>query len=513
MYFIHFMIIYALLEFHCVSMSVAKLTLTIPDGKLKNFVNGQFSTADAYIDSENPATGEKIFELPDSSIAEVNAAVEAAKTAFPDWSKLPPAQRCKYMLKIADLIEENFETFAQAESQDQGKTLGFARTVDIPRAILNFRAFAVNTPDRTETSFCQPETNTINYSLRSAVGVVALISPWNLPLYLLSFKIAPALAAGCTVVAKPSEMTSWTAWLLANVMVTAGLPPGVCNIVFGRGPTTGMAILRNPAIRGVSFTGSTLTGGIVAKESAPFHRKLSLELGGKNAGIVFADANIDKCLQVIQRSSYANQGEVCLCTSRIFVQEDIFDSFVGKFVACVKKIVVGPPENSGSFYGALISQQHWDKVAGFVDLARKEGATILCGHTKESLPQMPEKNRNGYFMLPTVITGVGDESQLMQEEIFGPVVCVTSFKTEQEVIARANNVKYGLCASVWTENSGRVHRVARDLQVGTVWANCWLIRTLNMAFGGVKDSGVGREGVKHSFDFFTQEKTVCIQYD
>ena len=307
-------------------MSVCKLTLTIPDGRIENFINGQFSTADNYIDSENPATGEKIFQLPDSSVSEVNAATEAAKTAFPDWSKLPPAQRCKYMLKIADLIEENLETFAQAESRDQGKTISFARTVDIPRAILNFRAFALNTSDRTETSFCQPETNSINYSLRSPVGVVALISPWNLPLYLLSFKIAPALAAGCTVVAKPSEMTSWTAWLLAKTMVTAGLPPGVCNIVFGRGPTTGMAVLREPTIRAVSFTGSTLTGGIVAKESAPFHRKLSLELGGKNAGIVFADANIEKCLQVMQRSSYANQGELCLCTSRIFVQEDIFDS-------------------------------------------------------------------------------------------------------------------------------------------------------------------------------------------
>ena len=494
-------------------MASCQLNLAIPDHKLSNYINGEFSSADNYIESENPATGEILFQLPDSGDKEVKAAVAAAKNAFPNWSKLPPLNRSKYLLKIADLIESNFDILASAESQDQGKTLGTAKLIDIPRAIINFRAFATNAPDTTGTSFQQPETNSINYTLRCPVGVVALISPWNLPLYLLTFKIAPALAAGCTVVAKPSEMTSWTAWLLAQLMTAAGLPPGVCNIVFGRGPTTGMAMLRQPDIRAVSFTGSTLTGQIVSKESAPFYRKLSLELGGKNAGIVFSDVNIDKCLQIMQRSSYANQGEVCLCTSRIFVQEEIFDSFVAKFVACVKKLVVGAPEDSSSNVGALISQQHWDKVSGYVELARKEGANILCGHTTDSLPVLPDKNRKGYFMLPTVITGVADDSQLMQEEIFGPVVCISSFKTEQEAVERANNVKYGLCASVWTENVGRVHRVARDLEVGTVWVNCWLIRTLNMPFGGVKESGVGREGLKPSFEFFTEEKTVCIQHD
>ena len=494
-------------------MASCQLDLTIPGNKLSNYINGEFCPTENYIDSENPATGDIIFQVPDSSDKEVKAATIAAKNAFPQWSKLPPLNRCKYLLKIADLIEANFDILALAESQDQGKTVGTAKLIDIPRAILNFRAFAANAPDKLGTSFQQPETSSINYSIRSPIGVVALISPWNLPLYLLTFKIAPALAAGCTVVAKPSEMTSWTAWLLAKLMVAAELPPGVCNIVFGRGPTTGMALLRNPDFRAISFTGSTLTGQIVSKESATFYRKLSLELGGKNAGIVFNDVNIDKCLQIMLRSSYANQGEVCLSTSRIFVQEEIFDSFITKFVECVKKLVVGPPEDSTSNVGALISQQHWDKVSSYVELARKEGANILCGHTKDSLPVLPDKNRKGYFMLPTVITGVRDDSRLMQEEIFGPVVCVTSFKTEQEVVERANNVRYGLCASVWTENVGRVHRVARDLEVGTVWVNCWLIRTLNMPFGGVKESGVGREGLKYSYDFFTEEKTVCIQHD
>ncbi|KAI6648933.1 Aldehyde dehydrogenase family 8 member A1-like [Oopsacas minuta] len=494
-------------------MSSFKLDLIIPNNKLTNYINGKFSPADNYIDSENPATAQNIFQLPDSNKTEVLAAVESAKTAFLSWSRTPPAKRCKYLLKIADLIEENFEIFVQAESQDQGKTLTTARTIDIPRVLLNFRAFAVTTPDKLETSFHQPETNSINYSLRSPRGVVALISPWNLPLYLLSFKIAPVLAAGCTIVAKPSEMTSWTAWLLARVMEAAGLPPGVCNIVFGRGPTTGMEILRNPCVSAVSFTGSTATGEIVARESAPFHRKLSLELGGKNAGIIFNDVNMEKCLLIMLRSSYANQGEVCLCTSRIYVQEDVFDSFVSKFVDCVKNLVIGPPDDPNSSLGALISQQHWNKVAGYVELAKKEGANILCGHTKDPLPEMPEKNRKGYFMLPTVITKVTDDSRLMKEEIFGPVVCISSFKTEDEVIARANNVKYGLCASIWTENVGRVHRMARDLDVGTVWVNCWLVRALNMPFGGVKDSGVGREGLNHSYEFFTDEKTVCIQHD
>ena len=494
-------------------MANCELSLEIPDSKLTNFINGKFVSAESYIESENPATAEILFQLPDSNESEVNSATDAAKTAFPSWSKLAPAARCKYLLRISELIEANFDTFASAESRDQGKTVGTAKMIDIPRAILNFRAFAVSTPDKVESSFQQCETNCINYTLRSPVGVVALISPWNLPLYLLTFKIAPALAAGCTVVAKPSEMTSWTAWLLAKLMQAAELPAGVCNIVFGRGPTTGMALLRNPDIRAISFTGSTLTGEIVARECAPFYRKLSLELGGKNAGIVFNDANLDKCLPVMMRSSYANQGEVCLCTSRIFVQEGIFQQFLEKFLQSVKKIIVGPPEEAASTMGALISKQHWDKVSGYVELARREGANILCGHTKDPLPALPAENKKGYFLLPTVVTGMSDDSMLMREEIFGPVVCITPFQTEEEVVRRANSVKYGLCASVWTENVSRVHRVARDLEVGTVWVNCWLIRTLNMPFGGVKESGVGREGLKHSYEFFTEEKTVCIQHD
>ncbi|XP_065843545.1 2-aminomuconic semialdehyde dehydrogenase-like [Oscarella lobularis] len=411
-------------------------------------------------------------------------------------------------MKIADLIESNSDELARSESKDQGKPISLAKRVDIPRAIHNFRFFASAILHTTNTSTILDGVGAVNYTQRIPVGVAGLISPWNLPLYLLTFKLAPALATGNTVVAKPSEMTSVTAWMLAKLFNEAGLPSGVCNIVFGTGPKAGSSIVCHPDVSLVSFTGSTLTGEIITKESAFACKKLSLELGGKNPAIIFEDADLDKCVPTTLRSSFANQGEVCLCTSRIYVQEKIYDKFLDLLVSATKKIIVGPPENDSTVMGALISKEHLEKVRGYVELAQKEGGKIECG---EEPLFLPDKNKQGYFMRPIVVSNLSDGSRCMQEEIFGPITCVVPFKNEEEVIERANNVKYGLSATVWSENLSRVHRVAQRLDVGTVWTNCWLIRDLNVPFGGMKSSGIGREGLHGSIDFFTEQKTICVK--
>jgi acyl-CoA reductase-like NAD-dependent aldehyde dehydrogenase len=425
------------------------------------------------------------------------------------WSKMSPKQRSHLLLKIADAIEERLEEFAEAESRDQGKPVWLAKKVDIPRAVHNFRFFGTAILHTLGTSTILSEVQATNYTCRSPVGVAGLISPWNLPIYLLSFKVAPALAAGCTVVCKPSEMTSWTAHLMAKVMKDIGLPPGVCNIVYGTGPRAGEAIVKHPSVPIISFTGSTAVGRRIQSVSAPFVKRLSLELGGKNAGIVFKDADLDKCVSTMIRSSFINQGEVCLTTSRIYVQEEIFQNFLDRFVRMTKEIKVGDPNDPDNMLGALVSKEHMAKVKGYIDLARSEGCRIVCGDEDLNLPQ---HNRNGYFLRPTVVCDVSDESRLMKEEVFGPVTCVVPFRTEEEAIRRANDVEYGLCACVWSENSGTTHRVAQAMEVGTVWVNCWLVRDLNVPFGGAKMSGVGREGLKDSLEFYTEVKTVCIKH-
>ncbi|XP_072553255.1 2-aminomuconic semialdehyde dehydrogenase isoform X1 [Salminus brasiliensis] len=478
---------------------------------LENYIGGKFVPCSKHIDSYDPSIGEVYCRVPDSGAEEVEAAVKAAKEAFPGWSEKSPAERAKVLNKLADLMEARLEEFAQAESKDQGKTMAAARTLDIPRAVYNFRYFASSVLYHTTECSQMDHMGCVSYTVRCPVGVAGLISPWNLPLYLLTWKIAPAVAMGNTVVAKPSEMTSVTAWMMCQLLEEAGFPPGVVNIVFGTGPHAGDALVAHPDVPLISFTGSTATARAITERSAPYCKKLSLELGGKNPAIVFADADLEQCISTTVRSSFANQGEICLCTSRIFVERSIYPQFLARFVEVARQWKTGVPSDPCNSNGALVSKEHLEKVRGYVALARAEGAQVHCGEGVDAL-NLPPRNAGGYFMLPTVITGVTDTSRVMQEEIFGPVTCVTAFDQEEEVIARANAVRYGLSATVWSRDVGRVHRVSRRLQAGLVWTNCWLIRDLNLPFGGMKCSGVGREGGKDSYHFFTEVKTITVKH-
>ncbi|KAL6077357.1 Aldehyde dehydrogenase 8 member A1 [Balamuthia mandrillaris] len=476
--------------------------------RLDNFIGGQFvpPAQGKYLDSFNPSTGEVFCLVPDSQEEDVQAAVACAKGAFPGWAKDWSTERRAALLhKVADLIEARLEEFARAESQDQGKPVGLARAVDIPRAVSNFRFFASAILSHEEMSTTIE--GAVNYTVREPVGVAGLISPWNLPLYLLTWKVAPALAVGNTVVAKPSELTSVTAWMLAKVMVDAGVPDGVCNFVFGRGPTAGAALVRHPDVPLISFTGGTATAEQIIKDSAPHYKKLSLELGGKNPNIIFADADLTQCVPTSIRSSFANQGEICLCGSRIFVQRPIYEEFKEKFIQETEKLVVGDPKDPKTNLGALISKEHLAKVQYYIELAKEEGGAIEAGGQP---PSVDGELSGGYFLRPTVITGLPPTCRVQQEEIFGPVVTITPFDSEEEVIEMANGVRYGLSASLWTENVKRAHRVGQALKAGTVWVNTWLKRDLRVPFGGMKHSGVGREGGTHSLDFYSEQKTICI---
>ncbi|XP_029452471.1 2-aminomuconic semialdehyde dehydrogenase [Rhinatrema bivittatum] len=478
---------------------------------LENFIAGKFVPCTNYIDSYDPSTGKVYCRVPDSGREEIEAAVAAAKDAFPGWSSKSPQERSQILNKLADLLERHLEEFAEAESKDQGKTITFARTVDIPRSVFNFRFFASSILHHTTECTQMDLLGCMHYTVRTPVGVAGLISPWNLPLYLLTWKIAPAIAAGNTVVCKPSELTSVTAWMMCKLLVEADVPPGVVNIVFGSGPRAGEALVAHADIPLISFTGSTVTAQRIIEKSAPHCKKLSLELGGKNPAIVFDDAELAECVPSTVRSSFANQGEICLCTSRIYVQRAIFDEFLRKFVEATRNWKVGVPSDRSASMGALISKEHMEKVKKYVKKAEAEGASILCGEGVDPL-SLPPSNQDGYFMLPTIITGIQDQSCCMQEEIFGPVTCVVPFDTEEEVVERANGVKYGLAATIWSRDVGRVHRVAKRLQSGLVWTNCWLVRDLNLPFGGMKASGLGREGAKDSYEFFTEVKTVTIKH-
>ncbi|CAG09090.1 unnamed protein product [Tetraodon nigroviridis] len=478
---------------------------------LENYIGGQFRSCRSHIDAYDPSTGEVYCRVPDSGAEEVEAAVAAAKEAFPAWSERSPEQRAQVLNKLADLIQANLEDLAQAESKDQGKTITFARTVDIPRAAYNFRFFASSVLHQLSECSQMDHLGCLNYTIRCPVGVAGLISPWNFPLYLLTWKIAPAIAAGNTVVAKPSEMTSVTAWMLCKLMQQAGVPPGVVNIVFGTGSKAGSALVSHPEVPLISFTGSTATARLITELSAPYCKKLSLELGGKNPALVFADADLDQAIATTVRSSFSNQGEICLCTSRIYVEKSIYSEFLERFVAAAKKWRTGDPSDESNNNGALISKEHLEKVRSFVALAKSEGGIVHCGEGVDKL-DLPERNAGGYFMPATVITGVSDSSRVMQEEIFGPVTCVSPFDTEDEAVSKANGVRYGLSATVWSRDVARVHRVARRIQAGLVWTNCWMVRDLNLPFGGMKSSGVGREGGRDSFHFFTEVKSISIKH-
>eukprot|EP00002_Diphylleia_rotans_P004308 TRINITY_DN1312_c0_g1_i1.p1 TRINITY_DN1312_c0_g1~~TRINITY_DN1312_c0_g1_i1.p1 ORF type:complete len:490 (-),score=108.87 TRINITY_DN1312_c0_g1_i1:148-1617(-) len=476
--------------------------------KLTNFIGGRFvAPLDGnYLESLNPATAKPFLLVPDSDANDVELAAKAALDAFPEWSEATKEVRAGLLLRVADILESRLQQFAEAESQDQGKPVHVAKTVDIPRAVYNFRYFARKILNHVEMATDMNGT-AINYSLSVPVGVGGLISPWNLPLYLLTWKIAPAIAVGNTVVCKPSEFTSHTAWMLCDVLNEAGIPPGVVNIVFGYGHKVGQAIVTHPQIPLVSFTGGTATAEHIIKSSAPLYKKVSLELGGKNPLIVFPDADMKICIPTTVRASFSNQGEICLCASRILVHESIIDEFVQRFVEETRKLKVGDPRDPTSNLGPLVSKPHFDKVRSYVEIAQKEGGKIETGGDS---PVLGGDLADGYFLNPTIITGLTPSCRTMQEEIFGPIVSVVPFKTEQEAIEIANGVKYGLAASIWTESVSRAHRVARKVQAGTIWVNCWMVRDLHVPFGGMKASGVGREGGDYSIEFYTEQKNVCV---
>ena len=474
--------------------------------RLGNYINGKFVAPRSrkYFADINPATEEKIAEIPDSDATDVDAAVDAARAAFPAWSKTTASERSNDLMAIADAIEANFEELARLESCDNGKPIALARKLDIPRAIANFRFFA-SAILHSSSEAHMTDTTALNYTLRQPLGVVGLISPWNLPLYLLSWKIAPAIAAGNTCVAKPSELTPLTANRLAELLEDTGLPRGVVNIVHGYGKKAGQALTVHEDVAAISFTGGTATGATVAANAGPQFKKLSLELGGKNPNLIFADADLDDAVSTSIRSSFWNQGEICLCGSRIFVERSIYPKFVKKFVTATQKLRIGDPLDDDTDIGALISADHLKKVMGYIELAEEEGGQIVSGGKRV--------DRDGYFVEPTIITELTAYCRVLQDEIFGPVVTVTPFDDEEEAIAFANSTRYGLSATVWTRDLQRAHRVAAAIDSGTVWINCWLLRDLRVPFGGAKESGVGREGGVESLRFFTDAKNVCVKLE
>ena len=474
---------------------------------LANFINGQFSDPNSgnYLDVFEPATGQVYAKVPDSNEHDINTAIEAAEKAFYDWSVTSSEERSGYLHKIADGIETRLDELAEYESRDTGKPLSLAKTVDIPRAVTNFRFFADLVLEH-ETEEILDGEGSVNRIIRQPLGIVGCISPWNLPLYLFTWKIAPAIAAGNCVIGKPSELTPYTAFKLGEICQEAELPNGVLNIVQGSGMNAGSAIVTHPKIKAISFTGGTKTGETISREAAPQFKKLSLELGGKNPNIIFADCDFDSMLETTIRSSFSNQGEICLCGSRIFVEETIYDTFRDAFVERTQSLNVGDPNDEKTDMGALISKGHLEKVTGYIDLAKEEGGTILTGG--ENVHANGRCN-DGYFVEPTVIDGLSADCRTNQEEIFGPVVSLIPFSSEDEVIAMANSTQYGLSATIWTEDKTKADRVAGQLDSGVVWVNCWMVRDLRTPFGGMKNSGVGREGGLEAFEFFTEQKNIC----
>lgn len=476
---------------------------------LENYIGGNLigPLSGNFIDNINPATGEVAGQIPDSNEKDVNIAVEAAKKAFKNWSITSPEERFRILNRIAELIDEHLPDLALAETNDNGKPLWLSKKVDIPRASANFRFFATGIMHFATESHSM-EDKAVNYTLRQPIGIVGCISPWNLPLYLFTWKIAPALAAGNCVIAKPSEVTPVTAFLLAKICKDAGLPDGVLNIIHGTGTNTGEAIVKHPDIKAISFTGSTRAGERIASLAAPKFKKLSLELGGKNPNIIFTDCDWEKMMKTTIQSSFSNQGEICLCGSRILVEESIYEKFKAEFIERTKALTVGDPLDENSKQGAIVSKVHFDKIMRCLDTAKQEGGKILCGGSAVK----PEgRCANGYFIQPTVIEALGPNCQTNTEEIFGPVVTLQSFKTEDEALQLANATQYGLAATIWTQDISKANRVAAKVESGIVWINCWLLRDLRTPFGGVKNSGVGREGGWEALRFFTEAKNVCIE--
>ena len=476
---------------------------------IRNYIDGAFldPVGGQFLDNIDPSTGNAYGLIPRSQAADVDLAVAAAKDAFPAWSSLSAAERSSWLMKVSNAIDAKLDTLALAESKDNGKPLKLATAVDIPRARDNFKFYATAIlHDAYETH--DMGVDGFNYTLRQPIGVAGCISPWNLPLYLFSWKIAPALAAGNTVVAKPSEVTPATAYLLSEILDEIGFPKGVLNIVHGLGAEVGAAIVAHNDTNIISFTGGTQTGKAISSVAAPMFKKISLELGGKNANVIFDDCDFEDAVNTSVRAAFANQGQICLCGSRIYVQRGIYEKFKAAFLERVNGLTVADPLSDKARMGAVVSKEHMEKVLSYIELAKEEGGTLLTGGHRVQLDGRCEK---GYFIAPTVFENLPPSCRTNQEEIFGPVVTLTPFDTEEEALAMANGTAYGLAATIWTSDLKTAHRMAAGLHAGIIWVNCWLLRDLRTPFGGVKQSGVGREGGFEALRFFTEPKNICIK--
>ena len=480
--------------------------------EIHNYIDGRLQppAGDDWLEIEEPATGQVYGRVADSGDADLQQAVQAARLAWPGWRGAGAEQRARWLHALADLVEARSEQLALAESIDTGKPLSLARAIDIPRTAANLRFFAAAATQFASESHPMGDAG-INFTLREPLGIVGCISPWNLPLYLLSWKLAPALAAGNCVIAKPSELTPVTAGLFAELCIEAGMPPGVLNILHGRGAGIGQSIVSHPELRAISFTGGTHTGAIIAQAAAPAFKKLSLELGGKNPTIVLADCDFERTVDGVLRAAFTNQGQVCMCGSRILVEAPLYERFRDALLARVGSLRVGDPLEAGTDQGALVSAAHRQKVLDAIALAQQEGGRLLCGGAAVTLPG--ERCRHGWFVAPTLLEGLGPACRSNQEEIFGPVATLQPFSGDDEAVALANAVSYGLAASIWGRDIGRCHRLAARVEAGVVWVNCWMQRDLRTPLGGTKQSGLGREGGFEAMRFFTEAKNVCVSYD
>ncbi len=478
--------------------------------KIENYIDGEFTPPanGQYLDNVEPATGRVYSLIPESNIDDLNRAIEAAEAAFPAWAAMPSEDRSRLLMKIADAVEAASDQLAEAEAIDNGKPVSFAKAVDSYRASANVRFFANACTQFASESHSMGQAG-VNYTLRDPIGVVGTISPWNFPLYLFTWKIAPALACGNTVIAKPSEVTPMTAYLFAKICHDAGLPKGVLNILHGSGHTIGQQMVEHKNIKAISFTGGTATGKKLAATAAPMFKKLSLELGGKNPTLVFDDCDFDSTVKEVVRAAFSNQGQICLCGSRIYIQRSIYEKFKAAFVERAKQLTIGDPLDKSTQHGALVSQAHMEKVLSYIELANEEGGTVLTGGQRVTLDG---RCKNGFFVAPTVIEGLNLHCRTNQEEIFGPVCTLQPFDTEEEALTLANGTDYGLATSIWSNDLKRCHRMAKQLDFGIVWINSWLLRDLRTPFGGMKASGVGREGGNEAMKFFTEPKNICIKY-
>ncbi|MFT6734549.1 MAG: aminomuconate-semialdehyde/2-hydroxymuconate-6-semialdehyde dehydrogenase [Polaribacter sp.] len=483
--------------------------------KIQNYINGELIAPknNHYIDNYEPATGQVYSLIPESDKDDLEHAVQSADKAQYDWADMPSEDRSMLLMKLADAIEKASEELAKAEAIDNGKPISFARAVDCYRSAANIRFFANAATQY--SSECHDMGNVgVNYTLRQPIGLVGCISPWNLPLYLFTWKIAPALASGNCVIAKPSEITPMSAYIFSRLCIEVGMPKGVINILHGSGPSIGAPLVEHDKIKAISFTGGSSTGKAIASVIAPKLKKYSLELGGKNPTLVFADScsteeDLQSIVSEVVRSAFSNQGQICLCGSRIYIEKAKYNDFKKLFVEKVEQLLIGDPLEESTQHGALVSKQHRDKVYSYIELAKKEGGTILCGGNKVKLEG---RCSQGYFIEPTVIEGLSSECRVNQEEIFGPVCTIQPFDTENEVLQKANGTEYGLATSVWSKDISRCHRLSTKLDFGIVWINSWLLRDLRTPFGGMKSSGMGREGGLEAMRFFTEPKNVCIKY-